>query len=230
MSPIMQVLGEFVRFFNQPKPILKVKFDEGDVTEDSIDVLIRNGVRLSGKPKDLSGIKWLDQLDDAYELKAFYTWINEARLFIPRRPWSCESTPLVHFLKPERIEKITELYQPGGKLAHIIDLHKSRKIYRSNDKWIVFALICGSRPTCLTTFLDGEHAGSIFYLTMDPSLDFLKPIAKSFNSLLAKIQKDPVKFLQLVDAQVPVSRKDGFSYTYRPIEYIPSKELIPELA
>jgi len=227
---MMQVLGDFVRFFTQPKPILKVAYEEEDVIEDPINVSIRNGIRLLGKPKDLSGIKWLDQLDDTSELKTFYTWINEARLFIPRRPWSCESTPLVHFLKPERIEKITELYQPGGKLAHVIDLHKSRKIYRSKDRWVVFAIVCGSRPTCLTTFLDGENAGSIFFLTMDPELNYLKPIAKSFNSLLTKIQNDPVNFLQQVRAQVPISRKDGFSYTYRPIEYFASRELTPELA
>ncbi len=230
MSSNMQVLGDFVRFFNQPKPILKVKFDEGDAAEEPINISIRNGLRLLGKPKDLSDIKWLDQLDDADELKTFYTWINEAKLFIPRRPWSCESNPLINFLKPEKIEKFTKLYEPGGRLAFTIDLHKSKKIYRTEDKWVVIALICGDHPTCLTTFLEGEHAGSIFCLTIDPEFNILKPIAKSFNALLEKIQEDPVKFLQLVRAQVSISRNDGFSYAYQPIEYFPSKELMPELA
>jgi len=226
----IQPLKEFEIFFSQAKPILKVKFDEQDQAEEPIDVLIRNRVCVLQKPKEHFGLPWLDQLSDDHELKTFYSWISDARLFIPRRPWSCESTPLINFLQPEKIEKFTKLYEPGGKLAYIIDLHKSRKIYRNEDKWIVFALICGEHPTTLTTFLDGEHAGSIFCLTGDPEFKFLKPVAKSFNSLLEKIQKNPIKFLQTVDALVSISRNDGYSYAYQPIEYIPSKELTPQLA
>ena len=226
----IKAIEEFERAFSQPKPILKVQFDQHEEVEEPIDVLVKNRIRVLRKPKEFFGIDWLDQLDNQNELKSFYSWVAEAKLFIPRRPWSCETIPLINFLRPEKIEKHTSLYEPGGKLGYIIDLNKSKKIYRTHDKWVAFALICSEHPSCLTTFLDGENAGAIYCLTIEPEHKILKPVAKSFNALLGKIGKDPLKFLHLVNAQVPICRNDGFSYAYHPIDYIPSKELEPELA
>ncbi len=226
----IKTVNEFERFFTQSKPILKVQFNQREEPEEPIEVLVRNRIRTHRKPRKSFGIPWLDQLDDSNELKSFYSEVAEAKLFIPTRPWSCETVPLINFLSPEKIEKFTKLYEPGGKLAYTIDLHKVKKIYRTEDQWVAFAIICSENPTCLTTFLDGEHAGSIFCLTMEPEFKILKPIAKSIYSLLGKIRKDPIKFLHLVNAQVPISRNDGYSYAHYPIDYLPSKELVSQMA
>ena len=93
----IKAIEEFERAFSQPKPILKVQFDQHEEVEESIDVLVKNRIRVLRKPKEFFGIDWLDQLDNQNELKSFYSWVAEAKLFIPRRPWSCETILINQF-------------------------------------------------------------------------------------------------------------------------------------
>ncbi len=112
----------------------------------------------------------------------------------------------------------TGRYSPAGGRAWTMDLNKSKSLYRGSARWLAFAEI-DSGPACLTIFLDGDHAGSVFFATPQPWFNILRPIAKGFNALLDRIADDPAAFLRLVRATVALRGADGGNYGLVPIEY-----------
>jgi hypothetical protein len=69
-------------------------------------------------------------------------------------------------------------------------------------------------------FLEGENAGCVYFLTIEPPFNILKPIAKSFTLLLERIAKDPAAFLRLVRYYVSLRKTDGNNYGHIPMEYL----------
>jgi len=110
---------------------------------------------------------------------------------------------------------------PSPALLVKIDLNKSKSLYRGSASWLAFAEI-DSGPACLTIFLDGDHAGSVFYVTPQPEFNILRPIAKGFHALLIRIADDVAAFLRLVRATVSLRGTDGASYGFVPVEYLPT--------
>ena len=202
----------FVGYFVQKKQYLSLKFDKKDELEVPIKVRIKS--RFKHQKRVDPRLDALDKYSGGQEIWHFYSKIKQAKLFSPRL---FLHPPLIEFLSTSEMDKVTNYYKPNGKYAWKIDLNKSHKIYRSSDEWMVFVLIEGG--DCLTIFLTGENAGSIYYLTSQPEFNILKPIAKSFGQLLARIQEDPAKFLRLVRVTVTIDKKDGFSYGFVPIQY-----------
>jgi hypothetical protein len=128
--------------------------------------------------------------------------------------------PLLELKPAESIAGFTHRYTPGGDLAWTIDLNKSKSLYRGSASWLAFAEI-DSGPACLTIFLDGEHAGSVFYVTPQPEFNNLCPIARGFDALLGRIADDVAAFLRLVRATVNLRGTDGANYGFVPVEYLP---------
>lgn len=129
-----------------------------------------------------------------------------------------EVRPLLELKPAESIASFTDRYGPGGDLAWIMDLNKSKCIYRGSARWLAFAEI-DSGPACLTIFLDGDQAGSVFFATPQPWFNILRPIAKGFNALFERIAKDPAAFMRLVHATVTLRGVDGENYGLVPIDY-----------
>jgi hypothetical protein len=129
-----------------------------------------------------------------------------------------EVRPLLELKPAESIASFTSQYELGGGLAWTIDLNKSKSLYRGSASWLAFAEI-DSGPACLTIFLDGDHAGGVFFLTPQPWFNILRPIAKSFHALLDRIAEDVPAFFRLVRATVSLCGADGDNYGMVPIEY-----------
>ena len=128
--------------------------------------------------------------------------------------------PLLELKPAESIADFTDRYRPGGDLAWTIDFNKSKNLYRGSAGWLAFAEI-ESGPACLTIFLDGEHAGQVFYVTPQPPFNILRPIARGFHALLGRIADDVAAFLRLVRATVNLRGPDGANYGFVPVEYLP---------
>ena len=131
-----------------------------------------------------------------------------------------EVRPLLELKPAESIGGFTNRYSLGGDLAWTIDFNKSKSLYRGSASWLAFAEI-ESGPACLTIFLDGEHAGRVFYVTPQPPFNILRPIAQGFHALLGRIADDVPAFLRLVRATVNVRGPDGDNYGFVPVEYLP---------
>jgi len=127
--------------------------------------------------------------------------------------------PLLSFVKATDLESFSNKYKENGERAWIIDLNKSKSLYRSSDSWIAFAQV-ERGPACLTMFLEGENSGKIFLATPQPWFNILKPIAQDFPGLLARMAKDLAAFFYLLRATfVVVNPEDHQRYGYYTVEY-----------
>ncbi|MBX2899392.1 MAG: hypothetical protein KF775_07065 [Cyclobacteriaceae bacterium] len=208
----------FYDLFKTDRPVLKVKFD---VNSDELATEIEIENKLE-KQTDLKGLATLEKICSDGRLKNFldfYTEYNGFSIGTAVSPKNSLKKPLLRQLQISELTKFTELYLPNGKLAWTIDLNKSKAIYRSDSKWLVFAEV-DSGPACLTIFMDGENAGNVFLLNPQPRFNTLKPIAKSYNQLLERIAKDPAAFFKLIRAYVTIVGNDEQNYGHVPIEYI----------
>jgi hypothetical protein len=200
-----------------PSPSLLVKYDpESNEKPRTIEVEHSLGACPTdagrGYLNSLADCSALDELLDFYEK---YNGIQFCRTFDARYG---EVRPLLELKAAESIAGFTGQYSPGGDRAWIMDHNKSQSLYRGSARWLAFAEI-GSGPMCLTIFLDGDQAGSVFFATPQPWFNILRPVAKGFNALLVRIAGDPAAFLRLVRATVNLRGDDGFAYGFVPIVY-----------
>jgi hypothetical protein len=208
----------FYDLFKTDKPVLNVKFNTNS-DELPTEIVVENKLK---KETDIEGLKNLEKKCSDSRLKDFldfYSEYNGFSLGTALLPTNSLKKPLLQQLPLSDLIKFTELYLPNGKWAWTIDLNKTKELYRGEQKWIAFAKV-DEGPACLTIFLDGENAGSIFLLNPQPHFNILKPIAKSYNLLLERIAKDPAAFFKLIRAYVIIVEKDKQNYGYVPIEYI----------
>lgn len=213
----------FSDLLKDPDPKLAVKFSYHSEDESPTIVKLKN---VLGSKLDKAGRKYLDSTFEDTRLggfKNFYNNYDGANLFIPYEPSNCHQIPLLTFAPASLIAKFTAQYTKGGNLSYTMDYNKSKNLYRSKDPWVAFARI-DNGPACLTTFLDGENAGSIFFATPQPQFNILKPIARNFDLLLARIVKDPAAFFRLTQCHVTFRKSDGQNYGYRPLKYFGYQE------
>jgi len=205
----------FFDLFETGRPILKVKFDV-DSSKEATEVEIENKI---DRKIDTKGLENFKKICANIELLDFYTKCNGFSLATPVLPGNAIKKPLMRQLPVADLMKFTEQYLPKGKLAWIIDLNKTKTLYRGEHKWLAFAQI-DEGPSCLTFFLEGENAGSVFLLNPQPHFNTLKPIAKTFNGFLERVAKDPAAFLKLTRAYVTIIGQDGNNFGYVPLQYL----------
>jgi hypothetical protein len=200
-------------------PALRFKFDpESGEIPRTVEVAHRLGSSPVLEGRDyLNSLRGHAALAEFVEFYQNHNGLQFCRTFDSRFD---EVRPLLEFRPAESIVGFTNRYTPGGALGWTIDLHKSKSLYRGSASWPAFAEI-DSGPACLTIFLDGEHAASVFYVTPQPEFNILRPIAKGFNALLGRIADDAAAFLRLVRATVNLRGPDGANYGFVPVEYLP---------
>jgi len=188
---------QFLRLFSDPAPALRVKFPPSDEQAQTIQVHHR-----LGSMPDSSSRTYLEALLSHANLREFcefYQKHDGAELCTTFDARCGRDRPLLHLKPAKSIAVFSNRYTPSGDRGWIIDLNKSKALYRSLASWIAFAEI-GGGPACLTMFLDGENAGLIFYATPQPPFNILRPIAKGFQPLLHRIVSDLPAFLSRNDS------------------------------
>ena len=213
----------FLELFDDSSPYLSVKFSNTP-EEKSKKVFVTNNLCTS---IDKKGKKVLENMCKDIRLDVFFEFysVHDGLDFcIPVFPETYFKKPLLKLIPSSDILNFNKQYTKGGKWAWIIDLNKSKDIYRGSDSWIAFAEIAGG-PTCLTIFLTGENTGCVYLVMPQPRFNILKPIAKSFDLLLARIAKDPAAFFRLVGAYVTKKGEDGQNYGLVPVEYVSNSNL-----
>jgi hypothetical protein len=198
-------------------PILRAKFSpQSDEKPQTVEVMHELGSRPTREGREfLSSLAPNRALEDFLEFYRKHDGVELCRTFDARYD---EVRPLLELKSAASIAAFTGRYRPRGDLAWTIDLNKSKSLYRRSAAWLAFAEI-DSGPACLTIFLDGAHAGSVFYVTPQPAFNVLRPIAKGFYPLLDRIAGDVAAFLRLVRATVTLRGLDGDNYGLVPIEY-----------
>jgi hypothetical protein len=202
----------FLDFFSDPSPALNVTFSFSEEEKPTI-VRVRNKI---GQKTDKKGIKQLEvfctneKLRDFFE---FYSMHDGLELFTPISPENCQKNTLIKFIPAKDLKSFTDNFLKAG----IIDHNKSKQIYRGGDPWLAFANV---GIGVLTVFLEGENAGCVYFVTVEPHFNILKPIAKSFTLLLERIAKDPAAFTKLIKAYITIRKSDNQNYGYLPVEYI----------
>ncbi|MEM1002383.1 MAG: hypothetical protein AAGH46_07025 [Bacteroidota bacterium] len=172
---------KFRELIQHREPTLLVKYSKYDPDKEALEISLKNNFKIRDDINELPD--WISATKSISELHEFYNYMDGLELFVPQKPKGCIQVPLITFLKMSNIIPKTREYQDGGKWAWTIDLNKTKKIYRSNDKWVVFAII-GRGPACLTIFTTGENKGSIFYLTPQPPF---RPCLDQLGANLAKM-------------------------------------------
>jgi hypothetical protein len=206
----------FLDFFSDPSPALNVKFSFSE-EEKPTTVRLKNKI---GQKADKHGIRQLEifckneKLQDFFE---FYSTHDGLELFTPISPENCQKETMIKFIKSKYLQSFTNEYVEGGKHAWTINYNKSKQIYRGGDPWLAFAEL---GTGILTIFLEGENAGCVFFVTVEPHFNILKPIAKSFTLLLERIAKDPTAFTKLIKGYITIRKSDNQNYGYSPVEYI----------
>jgi len=211
----------FFDLFNNDNSLLKVKFDIRS-DETPLEVHIENTL---GKKTDTDDLTKLTSICSDQRLKDFvdfYSKHDGFNLATPTSPGNAVKKTLLRQLPASDIVKFTRQYLPGGQWAWIIDMNKAKALYRGENKWVAFAVVDGG-PACLTIFLGGENAGSVFLLNPQPHFNLLKPIASTYTDLLNRIAKDPAAFFKLTKAYVTLVGKDKQNYGHVPFEYIDDK-------
>jgi len=218
----IQTKRTFFDLFYPTKPFLKVKFNinsEEEAKEVQIDNKLEKNVDKKGLTKLLE-ICTDDRLNDFVD---FYSKYNGFTLGTAMTPNNVVKKPLLKQLPVSDLTKFTEQYLPNGNLAWTIDYNKTKELYRSEHKWLVFAEVDGG-PACLTIFLTGENTGNVFLANPEPRFNTLKPIAKTFSALLDRIAKDPAAFFKLTRAYVTLGGKDNQNYGHVPVEYLDNRQ------
>jgi hypothetical protein len=213
----------FIDLFHDPSPALNVKFNSAS-DEEPIKILVKNSI---GSSSGWFGKRYLRSISKGpglNEFFEFYSSHNGVELCKPVYPDNCLKTPLLTLIPAQYISAFTKQYVKNGEWAWIIDHNKSKSIYRGNDTWIAFARV-GKGPSCLTIFLDGENAGSIYLAAPQPAFNILKPIAKTFNIFLERMAKDPAAFLRLLRSYISIKDIDGQNYGYVPVEYLSNSNM-----
>lgn len=211
----------FLDLFNTDNSILKVKFNVHS-DEEPTEVHIENTL---GKKTDTDDLIELASICTDQKLKdfvEFYSKHDGFNLATPTSPKNSLKKTLLRQLSVSDLMKFTNQYLPNGEWAWTIDLNKTKALYRGEHKWLAFAEVDGG-PACLTIFLDGENAGSVFLLNPQPHFNILKPIAKTYTDLLNRIAKDPAAFFKLTRAYVTLIGKDKQNYGHVPLEYVDNK-------
>ncbi len=217
---------EFLALFRDPAPGLVLEAcQEAGLPEHGIAV----EHRLHRRPSKtaLARLSALGEGGGVPELREFYSKHDGAELCIRRRPQLEAGEPLVRLEPIESWAELTATYQPGGEYDWTIDHNAYRKtgaLYRGSDPWIVFGRI-EHGPACLTTFLRGPNEGRIYYLAPEPGFDIVRPVAKSFLALLARMGADLAGFLHLCQATVavPPRAEDDFPYGLAVLQYVPDR-------
>lgn len=206
----------FLDLFSDKEPKLKAKFmlysDESPIT-----VLIQN--KLGEEPND-EGKRFIETICNnarPTEFREFCSLYSGFEIGTPIEPQFCIKKPLLRQIGAEEMVNFTKRYMVGGKWAWVIDLNKSKTLYRNSDFWIAFAEI-GEGPACLTIFLEGENAGQIYLVTAQPHFNILRPVAKNYSLFLDRIAKDPAAFLKMVRSYVIVEEEGRYGFV--PIEYL----------
>jgi hypothetical protein len=213
----MTVPKAFLERATDPTPALRVKFrPESDEKPRMIKVEHLLGARPTGQGRDY--LNSLANHPALGEFLDFYKKHNGGQLCRTVDSRHDEVRPLLELKPAESISRFTSRYSPGGDRAWTMDLNKSKSLYRGSARWLAFAEI-DSGPAGLMIFLDGEHAGSVFFVTPQPWFNILRPIAKGFHALLNRIAEDVAAFLRLVRATVTLRGADGDNYGLVPIEY-----------
>jgi hypothetical protein len=208
----------FLRVFSDPAPALCIKFREEDAVSKTVQVQHR-----VGSVAGAAGQGFLDSLQAhpaMGALREFYQAHDGLELCRTFNALRRGDRPMLEFKPADGITAFTARYIPGGDLSWIMDLNKSRAIYRGADSWIAFAEV-DTGPCCLTTFVDGPNAGCVYFAAPQPGFNILRPIARSFEALLERVAKDLPAFLRLVRATVCLRGDDGQNYGYKPFEYLP---------
>lgn len=209
----------FFDFFEDKTPVLSVKFAVQE--EASQQVKIQNQLFKQSNFKELEHLKSICSDVRLQSFLSFYTAYDGFEIGNYKVALGAQNPPLLVQYPAAKLKEFTARYLPGGKLAWTIDLNKSAALYRGADQWLAFAEV-GGGPACLTIFLTGGNAGSIYLLCPQPRFNILKPIAKDYQSLLDRIAKDPAAFLKLTRAFVTITGKDRENYGYVPVEYLPN--------
>ncbi|TCW80283.1 hypothetical protein C5O80_25985 [Burkholderia sp. SRS-46] len=222
---------------NDREPALSVKFDiRGNLEEQPRVVAVRHRLYPAEGAARQTVLHALEKWPGASELVAFYSQYDGfdfCRTYDVRYD---KAYPLVEMFAAHELRELTERYGVDGDRAHAIDFNKSRHLYRGDrGSWIVFGEVNGG-PNALATFLDGEHAGQIFFIETQPHFNTSKPIAKSFDALLQRMGKDPAAFLRLVRATVCLRGEDHWhgnadvpnQYGFTPLAYLESASAIDE--
>jgi hypothetical protein len=213
----MAVPKAFLDRTADPSPTLRVMFSP-DSDEKPQTIKVEH--LLAARPTR-NGRDYLNSLAEHPALREFlgfykkHNGLQFCRTFDSRYD---DVRPLLELKPADSIASFTSRYSPGGDLAWTMDLNKSESLYRGSARWLAFAEI-DSGPACLTIFLDGIHAGSVFFVTPQPWFNILRPIAKDFHALLNRIAVDPAAFLRLVRATVSLRGADGHNYGLVPVEY-----------
>ena len=201
------MIEPFLQRVRDREPALRVVFS---MAEKERPKTIPVEHHLGATPDATSGSflsKTLGRYPSAKEFRNFYAKHNGLRLCCTHNAIVERVHPLLAFLQASEIAGYPRRSKPEGDRAWVIDLNKTVTLYRRKVSWIVFAEI-ETGPACLTMFLTGPHAGRIFYLTPQPPFNILRPIADSFNILLARIGADPAAFMRLVRASVVLEGTD----------------------
>lgn len=212
---------QFLRLFSDPAPALRIKFSPSD--EQAKTVRVHHSL---GPQPDAASRKYLEALlphQNLSEFCEFYQKHDGAELCTTFDARCGRDRPLLELKPAKSIAAFTNRYTPTGDRSWIIDLNKSKALYRGAASWIVFAEIDGG-PMCLTTFLDGENAGFIFFAAPQPPFNILRPIARGFQPLIHRIVCDLPAFLRLVRATVCLRGDDGENYGFSPVEYLSNAE------
>ncbi len=211
---------KLVERFGDASPALAARFFE-DTTETPTIVPVEHKLGTEPEQAGTSFLANISAYEAMSELVSFYSNFNGFELCRTFNSRVGDLRPLLELKRAEDICEFTNRYVPGGDLAWTIDLNKTRKLYRDSSPWIAFAEV-DSGPACLTTFLDGENAGAVFYVAPQPEFNILRPIARSFQGLLERIAADVAAFLRLVRARITLRGQDEFNYGLKTIEYFPS--------
>jgi hypothetical protein len=217
----MAIPPQFLDRFADPSPSLRVQLDPStDEKPQTIKVKHSLGERPSSDGRAF--LKTLGKSSELKEFLEFYTKYDGFQFCWTLDSKSGKICPLIEFVPTENLASFTSRYLPGGDLAWIIDLNKSREMYRGSDRWLAFAEV-NSGPACLTIFLEGDQAGCVFFATPQPWFNILRPIAKGFHLLLRRFVDDVPAFMRLVRAYVSRRGADGRNYGLQPVEYRPGK-------
>lgn len=219
----MNIRASFIQRASDTSPAINAAF-RPDSGEKPTTIKVEHRL---GSPADRAGRQYLRSLNahaELAELIEFYKLHDGVQFCRTRDARHDEVRPMLELKPASTLAEFTNRYRPGGDCAWTMDLNKSRSIYRGTESWLAFAEIT-SGPSCLTIFLTGPHAGKISYVTPQPSFNILRPIANSFQTLLARIVADVPAFFRLVRATIAVRGPDGQNYGLQPLEYLPTGKI-----
>ncbi|WP_423378765.1 SMI1/KNR4 family protein [Burkholderia sp. LMG 32019] len=227
----------FAERMNDREPALIVKFHiHGNIEEQPRVVAVNHRLYPAEGVAREAALQALEKWPGAKELVAFYSQYDGfdfCRAYDVRYD---KDFPLIEMFAVHELLDLTERYGVDGDRAYAVDFNKSRNLYRGNhSSWIVFGEVNGG-ANALATFLDGEHAGQIFFIETQPHFNTLRPIAKSFDALLRRMGTDPAAFLRLVRATVCLRGEDHWhgsadipnQYGFTPVGYLESSSAIKE--